>query len=91
MPAILDRSPLMVRSPAAVHPGADTHDARQAGDHDPQNYSVFGFRERFRELVKQRVTNPAKRRIFWETRWKAWSPRSVTVMRAARRRCCNRC
>jgi uroporphyrin-III C-methyltransferase/precorrin-2 dehydrogenase/sirohydrochlorin ferrochelatase len=33
----------------------------------PQNYSrLAAFAERFRESVKQRVTNPAKRRIFWE-------------------------
>ncbi len=33
----------------------------------PQNFSRLAiFAERFRGLVKQRVTNPAKRRIFWE-------------------------
>ncbi len=34
----------------------------------PQNYSrLAAFAEHFRELVKLRVTNPAKRRIFWES------------------------
>jgi uroporphyrin-III C-methyltransferase/precorrin-2 dehydrogenase/sirohydrochlorin ferrochelatase len=33
----------------------------------PQNYSrLAAFAERFRSLVKQHVTNPVKRRIFWE-------------------------
>jgi uroporphyrin-III C-methyltransferase/precorrin-2 dehydrogenase/sirohydrochlorin ferrochelatase len=33
----------------------------------PQNYSrLAAFAERFRKEVKQRISNPAKRRIFWE-------------------------
>lgn len=33
----------------------------------PQNYSrLAAFAVRFRELVKEHVTNPPKRRIFWE-------------------------
>jgi uroporphyrin-III C-methyltransferase/precorrin-2 dehydrogenase/sirohydrochlorin ferrochelatase len=34
----------------------------------PQNYSrLAAFAERFRDQVKKSVTNPAKRRIFWES------------------------
>src|SRR5574340_336258 len=68
MPAILDRSPLMV---AFSSGGASPVLARMLrGKLEtviPQNYSkLAAFAERFREQVKQRVTNPAKRRIFWE-------------------------
>jgi len=68
MPAILDRSPLMV---AFSSGGASPVLARmlrgKLETFIPQNYSrLAAFAERFREAVKQRVTNPAKRRIFWE-------------------------
>ena len=68
MPAILDRSPLMV---AFSSGGASPVLARMMrGKLEtliPQSYSrLAAFVERFRELVKKRVTNPAKRRIFWE-------------------------
>ena len=68
MPAIMDRSPLMVAfssggaSPVLIRMLRGKLEAAI-----PQNYArLAGFAERFRELVKQRVTNPAKRRIFWE-------------------------
>ncbi len=68
MPAILDRSPLMV---AFTSGGASPVLTRlMRGKLEtmiPQGYSRLArFAERFRELVKARVSNPAKRRIFWE-------------------------
>ncbi|MBI5435806.1 MAG: uroporphyrinogen-III C-methyltransferase [Nitrosomonadales bacterium] len=68
MPAILDRSPLLV---AFSSGGASPVLARMLrGKLEtliPQGYGrLAAFAERFRERVKQRVTNPAKRRIFWE-------------------------
>lgn len=68
MPAILDRSPLMVAfSSGGASPVLTRMMRGRLETMIPQNYSLLaGFAERFRELVKQRVTNPAKRRIFWE-------------------------
>ena len=68
MPAILDRSPLMV---AFSTGGASPVLARMLrGKLEtliPQNYSrLAAFAERFRERVKQRVTDAALRRCFWE-------------------------
>ena len=68
MPAILDRSPLMVAfSSGGASPVLTRMMRGKLEAMIPQNYSrLAAFAERFRELVKQRVTNPAKRRIFWE-------------------------
>jgi len=68
MPAILDRSPLMVAfSSGGASPVLTRMMRGRLETMIPQNYSrLAGFAERFREMVKQRVTNPAKRRIFWE-------------------------
>jgi len=68
MPAILDRSPLMVAfSSGGASPVLTRMMRAKLETVIPQNYSrLAGFAERFREVVKQRVTNPAKRRIFWE-------------------------
>jgi len=68
MPAILDRSPLMVAfSSGGASPVLTRMMRGRLETMIPQNYSLLaGFAERFRDLVKQRVTNPAKRRIFWE-------------------------
>lgn len=68
MPAILDRSPLMVAfSSGGASPVLTRMMRGKLETMIPQNYSCLAaFAERFRELVKQRVTNPAKRRIFWE-------------------------
>ncbi len=68
MPAIMDRSPLMVAfSSGGASPVLTRMMRGRLETMIPQNYSLLaGFAERFRELVKQRVTNPAKRRIFWE-------------------------
>ncbi len=68
MPAILDRSPLMVAfSSGGASPVLTRMMRGKLETMIPQNYSLLAaFAERFRELVKQRVTNPAKRRIFWE-------------------------
>jgi len=68
MPAILDRSPLMVAfSSGGASPVLTRMMRGRLETMIPQNYSLLaGFAERYRELVKQRVTNPAKRRIFWE-------------------------
>ena len=68
MPAILDRSPLMVAfSSGGASPVLTRLMRGKLETIIPQNYSrLAAFAERFRELVKTRVTNPAKRRIFWE-------------------------
>jgi uroporphyrin-III C-methyltransferase/precorrin-2 dehydrogenase/sirohydrochlorin ferrochelatase len=68
MPAIMDRSPLMVAfSSGGASPVLTRMMRGRLETMIPQNYSLLaGFAERFREQVKQRVTNPAKRRIFWE-------------------------
>ena len=68
MPSILDRSPLMVAFSSGG--GSPVLTRMMRGKLEtiiPQNYSRLGaFAVRFRELVKERVTNPPKRRIFWE-------------------------
>ncbi len=69
MPAILDRSPLMV---AFSSGGASPVLARMMrGKLEaviPQNYSrLAGFAERFRTAVKQRIPDSAQRRVFWES------------------------
>ena len=68
MPAILDRSPLMVAfSSGGASPVLTRMMRGKLETMIPQNYSRLAkFAERFRELVKQRITNPAKRRMFWE-------------------------
>ena len=68
MPAILDRSPLMVAfSSGGASPVLTRMMRGKLETSIPQNYSrLAAFAERFREAVKKRVTNPAKRRIFWE-------------------------
>jgi len=68
MPAILDRSPLMVAfSSGGASPVLTRMMRGKLETMIPQNISrLAAFAERFRELVKQRITNPAKRRIFWE-------------------------
>ena len=68
MPAILDRSPLMVAfSSGGASPVLTRMMRGKLETLIPQNYSrLAAFAERFREKVKQGVTNPAKRRIFWE-------------------------
>lgn len=69
MPAILDRSPLMVAFSSGG--GSPVLTRMMRGKLEtviPQNYSrLAAFAVRFRELVKARVTNPPKRRIFWES------------------------
>jgi uroporphyrin-III C-methyltransferase / precorrin-2 dehydrogenase / sirohydrochlorin ferrochelatase len=68
MPAILDRSPLMIAfSSGGASPVLTRMMRGKLETMIPQNYSrLAAFAERFREQVKQGVTNPAKRRIFWE-------------------------
>ena len=68
MPAILDRSPLMVAfSSGGASPVLTRMLRGKLETMIPQGYSrLAAFAERFRELVKERVANPAKRRIFWE-------------------------
>lgn len=68
MPAILDRSPLMVAfSSGGASPVLTRMMRGKLETVIPQNFSrLAAFAERFREKVKQHVTNPAKRRIFWE-------------------------
>jgi uroporphyrin-III C-methyltransferase/precorrin-2 dehydrogenase/sirohydrochlorin ferrochelatase len=68
MPAILDRSPLMVAfSSGGASPVLIRMLRGKLETMIPQGYSrLAAFSERFRERVKKRVTNPAKRRIFWE-------------------------
>ncbi len=69
MPAILDRSPMMVAfSSGGASPVLTRMLRGKLETMIPQNYSRLAkFAERFRENVKKHVTNPAKRRIFWET------------------------
>ena len=68
MPAILDRSPLMIAFSSGG--GSPVLTRMMRGKLEtviPQNYSRLAkFAVRFRELVKERVTNPPKRCIFWE-------------------------
>lgn len=68
MPAIMDRSPLMVAfSSGGASPVLTRMMRGKLETVIPHNYkNLAGFAERFRELVKTRVTNPAKRRLFWE-------------------------
>lgn len=68
MPAILDRSPLMVAfSSGGASPVLTRMMRGKLETVIPQNYSrLAAFAERFREAVKLKVSNPAKRRIFWE-------------------------
>jgi len=68
MPAILDRSPMMVAfSSGGASPVLTRMLRGKLETLIPQNYSrLAAFAESFRSIVKQRVTNPAKRRIFWE-------------------------
>ncbi|MBI3901998.1 MAG: uroporphyrinogen-III C-methyltransferase [Nitrosomonadales bacterium] len=68
MPAILDRSPLVV---AFSTGGASPVLARlMRGKLEaliPQAYGrLADFAARFRDLIKQRIDTPAQRRIFWE-------------------------
>jgi len=69
MPAILDRSPMMVAfSSGGASPVLTRMLRGKLETMIPQNYSrLAAFAERFREKVKTHVTNPAKRRIFWES------------------------
>ncbi|TAJ80619.1 MAG: uroporphyrinogen-III C-methyltransferase [Gallionellaceae bacterium] len=68
MPAILDRSPLMVAfSSGGASPVLARMMRAKLETAIPQNYSrLAAFAERFRAAVKTRVIDPAKRRIFWE-------------------------
>jgi uroporphyrin-III C-methyltransferase/precorrin-2 dehydrogenase/sirohydrochlorin ferrochelatase len=68
MPAILDRSPLMVAfSSGGASPVLTRLMRGKLETIIPQGYSrLAAFAERFRETIKTRITNPAKRRIFWE-------------------------
>lgn len=68
MPAILDRSPLMVAfSSGGASPVLTRIMRGKLESIIPHNFKRLAqFSERFRELVKQRVTNPPKRRLFWE-------------------------
>ncbi len=69
MPAILDRSPLMVAfSSGGASPVLTRMLRGKLEAIIPHNYGrLAAFAKQFRERVKARVTNPAKRRIFWET------------------------
>ncbi len=68
MPAILDRSPLMVAfSSGGASPVLTRMMRGKLETVIPHNYSrLAAFAERFRNIVKQRVSDAAKRRIFWE-------------------------
>jgi uroporphyrin-III C-methyltransferase/precorrin-2 dehydrogenase/sirohydrochlorin ferrochelatase len=68
MPAILDRSPMMVAfSSGGASPVLTRMLRGKLETMIPANYSrLAAFAERFRDQVKQRVSNQAKRRIFWE-------------------------
>ena len=69
MPSILDRSPLLVAfstggaSPVLARMLRGTLEAQI-----PQGYGrLSAFAERFRDTVKARIVDPAKRRLFWES------------------------
>jgi uroporphyrin-III C-methyltransferase/precorrin-2 dehydrogenase/sirohydrochlorin ferrochelatase len=68
MPAILDRSPMMVAfSSGGASPVLTRMLRGKLETMIPQSYSrLAAFAERFREQVKARITVPSKRRIFWE-------------------------
>ena len=68
MPAILDRSPLMIAFSSGGGSPVLTRMMRSTLETViPQNYRrLAAFALRFRELVKERVSNPPKRRIVWE-------------------------
>ncbi|HET7831675.1 MAG TPA: siroheme synthase CysG [Gallionella sp.] len=68
MPAILDRSPLMVAfSSGGASPVLTRMLRGRLETLIPQGYSrLAAFAARFRETVKARISNPSKRRIFWE-------------------------
>ncbi|MDR0480348.1 MAG: siroheme synthase CysG [Gallionellaceae bacterium] len=68
MPAILDRSPLLI---AVSTGGASPLLARQLRDKlemvIPHAYGALAaFAERFRATVKRRIAEPSARRVFWE-------------------------
>lgn len=67
-PSFLDRSPLMIAFSSGGGSPVLTRMMRTKLESVlPQNYARLGaFAVRYRELVKERVTNPPKRRIFWE-------------------------
>ena len=68
MPAIVDRAPLMVAFSSGGGSPVLTRRLRSMLETMiPQNYGrLAAFAVRFRELVKTRVSNPPKRRLFWE-------------------------
>ncbi|GAB4415303.1 MAG: siroheme synthase CysG [Sideroxydans sp.] len=68
MPAILDRSPLMVAfSSGGASPVLTRMMRGKLETVIPHNIKRLAqFAERWREPVKQAVINPAKRRLFWE-------------------------
>lgn len=69
MPAILDRSPIVVAfSSGGASPVLIRMLRGKLETLIPQAYSqLASFSARFRSLVKTRVINPSRRRIFWET------------------------
>jgi uroporphyrin-III C-methyltransferase/precorrin-2 dehydrogenase/sirohydrochlorin ferrochelatase len=68
MPAILDRSPLMIAfSSGGATPVLTRMMRSKLESVIPQNYKLLaGFAARLREHVKSRISNPPKRRLFWE-------------------------
>jgi uroporphyrin-III C-methyltransferase / precorrin-2 dehydrogenase / sirohydrochlorin ferrochelatase len=68
MPSILDRSPLMVAfSSGGASPVLTRMLRGKLEALIPQGYSrLTAFSARFRDTIKARFTNPAKRRMFWE-------------------------
>ena len=68
MPSILDRSPLLVAfSSGGASPVLTRMLRGKLETMIPQSYSrLITFCARLRDTVKARVTNPARRRIFWE-------------------------
>ena len=68
MPAILDRSPLMVAfSSGGASPVLIRMLRGKLETLIPQGYGkLAAFSSRFRQAIKTQVTNPGNRRIFWE-------------------------
>jgi uroporphyrin-III C-methyltransferase/precorrin-2 dehydrogenase/sirohydrochlorin ferrochelatase len=68
MPAIVDRAPLMIAFSSGGGSPVLTRRLRSLLETMiPQNYGrLAAFAVRFRDLVKAGVSNPPKRRLFWE-------------------------
>ena len=94
MPAILDRSPIVVAfSSGGASPVLIRMLRGKLETMIPQAYSgLASFSARFRAAVKTGIINPAKRRIFWEKVFEGLSPKKYyRVTRWLQNPCCAIC